>query len=173
MLIYNKFLAVSPLTTHVPIKRVANFIKKRTIIKNVIKIDNFYKLNLKKVPNIAVLGLNPHCETTDKISEEKKEIRPAIKFLKTKKINISGPFSADTFFLKKNLVKFDVVVGMYHDQVLVPAKTLFNFEAINVTLGLPFIKITPDHGPNYQMLGKNKSDSSSIFYAFNFLNEIR
>ena len=62
---------------------------------------------------------------------------------------------------------------MYHDQVLAPAKTLFNFEAINITIGLPFIKITPDHGPNYQMIGKNKSDSSSIFYALNFLNEIK
>ena len=173
MLIYNKFLAVSPLTTHLHIRRVANFIKKKKIIKNVTKIDNFYKLKLKKIPNIAVLGLNPHCETTDNISEEKKEINPAIKLLKNKKIRVSGPFPADTFFLEKNLKKFDVVVGMYHDQVLVPAKTLFNFEAINITIGLPFVKVTPDHGPNYQMIGKNKSDSSSIFYALNFLNEIK
>ena len=61
---------------------------------------------------------------------------------------------------------------MYHDQVLTPAKTLYEFEAINITLGLPFLKITPDHGPNYQMLGKNRSDASSIFYAFNFINKI-
>ena len=173
MLIYNNELAVSPLTTHVPIKKVAAFIKKRKIINNVTKIDHFYKLKLKKIPNIAVIGLNPHCETTDDISEEKKEINPAIKFLKNKKIRISGPFSADTFFLKKNIKKFDVVVGMYHDQVLTPAKMLFNFEAINLTIGLPFIKITPDHGPNYEMIGKNKSDPSSLFYAFNFLNTIK
>ena len=62
---------------------------------------------------------------------------------------------------------------MYHDQVLTPVKTLFEFEAINITIGLPFIKITPDHGPNYDMLGKNKSDPSSIFYALDFLNKIR
>ena len=62
---------------------------------------------------------------------------------------------------------------MYHDQVLTPAKTLFKFNAINITIGLPFYKSSPDHGPNYEMIGKNKSDPSSIFYAFNFLNKIK
>jgi len=173
MLIYNKDLAVNPLTTHIPIKNVSKFIKKKKIINHVNKINNFYKLKLGKKPNIAVLGLNPHCETIDNISEEKKEIIPAIKYLSKKKIKVKGPFAADTFFLKKNIKKFDVVIGMYHDQVLTPVKTLFKFEAINITIGLPFVKITPDHGPNYEMLGKNKSDPSSIFYAFDFLNKIR
>ena len=62
---------------------------------------------------------------------------------------------------------------MYHDQVLTPVKTLFKFKAINITIGLPFIKITPDHGPNFNMLGKNKSDPSSIFYIFDFLDKIK
>ena len=62
---------------------------------------------------------------------------------------------------------------MYHDQVLSPIKTLFKFKAINITIGLPFIKITPDHGPNHEMVGTNKSDASSIFYALNFLNKLR
>ncbi len=171
MLIYNKTLAVSPLTTHVPLKNVTKFIKKKNIIKNILKINDFYRSILNKKPNIAILGLNPHCETTSKVSEEKNEIIPAIKKLK-KKININGPIPADTFFLRKNIKKFDVVLGMYHDQVLTPIKTLFEFNAINITLGLPFIKITPDHGPNYDMIGKNKSDPSSIFYAFEFLNKI-
>ena len=87
-------------------------------------------------------------------------------------MNIDGPFSADTFFLKKNVKKYDVVVGMYHDQVLTPIKTLFKFEAINVTLGLPFIRISPDHGPNSKMLGKGISDPSSFFYAMNFINKL-
>ena len=146
--------------------------KKRRIINNALKINKFYKSILNKNPQIAVLGLNPHCETISKISEEKNEIVPAIKYLIKKRIKISGPFSADTFFLEKNIKKYDVVIGMYHDQVLTPAKTLFKFEAINITLGLPFLKITPDHGPNYQMAGKNKSDPSSIFYALNFLNKL-
>ena len=172
MLIYNNNLSVSPLTTHIPIKNVYKYVKKRRIINNALKINKFYKSILNKNPQIAVLGLNPHCETISKISEEKNEIVPAIKYLINKRIKVSGPFSADTFFLEKNVKKFDVVIGMYHDQVLTPAKTLFKFEAINITLGLPFLKITPDHGPNYQMAGKNKSDPSSIFYAFNFLNKL-
>ena len=98
---------------------------------------------------------------------------PAINYLKEKKIKVSGPFSADTFFLEKNIKKFDVVVGMYHDQVLTPIKTLFKFDAINVTIGLPFIKVTPDHGPNNLMLGKNKSDPSSLIEAFKFIKSLR
>ena len=173
MLIYNKNLAVSPLTTHIPIKNVSKFIKKKKIINNVIKINNFYKSKFKIKPNIAIMGLNPHCETIDAVSEEKKEIIPAIKFLINKKIKVNGPIAADTFFLEKNLKKFDVAIGMYHDQVLTPVKTLFKFKAINITIGLPFIKITPDHGPNFNMLGKNKSDPSSIFYIFDFLDKIK
>ena len=173
MLIYNKNLAVSPLTTHIPIKKVANFVKKKFIINNVIKINNFYKSKIGKKPQIAVLGLNPHCETIDKISEENKQIIPAVKFLLKNKIKINGPIAADTFFLDKNIKKYDVVIGMYHDQVLTPAKTLFKFKAINITIGLPFIKITPDHGPNFDMIGKNKSDPSSIFYALDFIDKIK
>ena len=75
--------------------------------------------------------------------------------------------------MKKNINKYDVVVGMYHDQVLTPLKTLYNFNAINITLGLPFIRISPDHGPNSKMLGKNMSDPSSIFCAMRFINKIR
>jgi len=172
MLIYNKKLAVIPLTTHIPIKNVSKYIKKNKIINSIIKTNNFYKSKLLKVPTIAILGLNPHCETTELVGEEEKEIIPAIKYLKKRKIRVSGPYSADTFFLENNIKKFDVVLGMYHDQVLTPIKTLFNFNAINVTIGLPFIKVTPDHGPNYKMIGKNTSDPSSIFYAFSFLDKI-
>ena len=173
MLIYNKNLAVTPLTTHIPIKDVAINIKKNKIINTAIKINEFYKSKLKREPKIAILGLNPHCESIAKKSEETVEISPAIKYLVKKKIKVFGPFPADTFFLKKNIKKFDVVIGMYHDQVLTPIKTLFKFKAINITIGLPFIKVTPDHGPNYEMIGKNKSDPTSIFYALDFLNKFK
>ena len=93
--------------------------------------------------------------------------------LSKKKIKIFGAFSADTLFIKKNVKKFDVIIGMYHDQVLTPIKTLYEFKAINVTLGLPFIRISPDHGPNNQMLGQNKSDPTSLQEALKFLNKIR
>ena len=173
MLIYNDKLSVSPVTTHLPLKHVAKNITKEKIINNVKKIKKFYENYLKKKPKIAILGLNPHCETIHKFSEEKKIIIPAINTLKNININVEGPFSADTFFLKKNINNYDVVVGMYHDQVLTPIKTLYNFNAINITLGLSFIRISPDHGPNELMLGKNKSDPSSIFCAMRFINKIR
>ena len=173
MLIYNNKLSVSPLTTHLPLKHVAKNITKKKIIMNEKEIKNFYENLLDKKPNIAVLGLNPHCETIDKFSEEKNIIIPAIKYLKKININLDGPFSSDTFFLKKNINKYDVVIGMYHDQVLTPLKTLYNFNAINITLGLPFIRISPDHGPNEKMVGKNLSDPSSIFYAMRFIDKIK
>ena len=172
MLIYNDKLSVSPITTHLPIKYVSKNINKSKIVKKVKSINSFFIKNLKKKPKIAVLGLNPHCETIERVGEEQKEIIPAIKRLRSEKLNIQGPFSADTFFIKKNIDYYDVVVGMYHDQVLTPIKTLYNFNAINITIGLPFIRISPDHGPNISMYGKNKSDPSSIFCAMDFFNKI-
>ena len=172
MLIYNKKLSVSPITTHLPIKYVSKNINKSKIIKKVKSINSFFIKNLNKKPKIAVLGLNPHCETIEKKGEEQKEIIPAIKQLRSERLNIIGPFSADTFFIKKNIDYYDVVVGMYHDQVLTPLKTLYNFDAINITIGLPFIRVSPDHGPNTIMYGKNKSDPSSIFCAMDFFNKI-
>ena len=172
MLIYNKKISVSPITTHLPIKYVSKHINKNKIIKNVRSINSFYKKNFKKKPRFAILGLNPHCESISKISEEKKIIIPAIAKLKGEMIFIKGPFSADSFFLKKNIDEYDVVIGMYHDQVLTPLKTLFNFDAINITIGLPFIRVSPDHGPNSKMYLKNKSDPSSIFCAMDFFNKI-
>ena len=171
MLIFNKELSVSPITTHVPIDKVSQKIKKKVIIKKINNINEFYKKFLNLKPNIAVTGLNPHCETFAGKNIEKDEILPAIKMLKKKKIKILGPFSADTIFLKENRKKFDVVVGMYHDQVLAPIKTIFGFNAINITIGLPFIRITPDHGPNYKMFGLNMSKPDSLIQAFSFIKK--
>ena len=171
MLIFNKELSVCPVTTHVPINKVSQKIKKEVIFKKVNKINEFYKKFLGSKPNIAVTGLNPHCETFEGKNIEKDEILPAIKMLRKKKIKILGPFSADTIFLKENRKKFDVVVGMYHDQVLAPMKTIFGFDAINITIGLPFVRITPDHGPNYKMFGLNSSKPDSLIHAFSFIKK--
>ena len=171
MLIYNRKLSVCPLTTHLPISKVSGKVKKKLIIDKVKKIYFFYKNILKTSPRIAVTGLNPHCESFDKDNKEKKEIIPAIKYLKKIRINVEGPYSPDTIFLKENTKRFDVIVGMYHDQVLGPMKTLYGFKAINITIGLPFIRISPDHGPNIQMLGKNKSDPSSLLESIRFLKK--
>ena len=172
MLIYNKFLSVSPVTTHIPLKDVPKKISTKIILKKIITINKFFKNKLKKIPRFAVTGLNPHCESNFHNSEENKIIKPAIKLAKKKKLNVEGPFAADTLFIKKNIKKFDVVIGMYHDQVITPLKTLYNFNAINITLGLPFIRISPDHGTNNQMLGKKKSDPTSLKEALHFLKKL-
>ena len=171
MLIYNKELSVCPVTTHLPIKQVSSQIKQKKIIEKIILINKFYKTNFKKKPKIGVLGLNPHCESIGKYKEDDRIIRPIIKKLIKKQIKISGPYPADTFFLKRNRINFDVAVGMYHDQVLAPLKTLFEYDAINITLGLPFIRISPDHGPNEKMLGKNLSNPLSMVKAIKFLDK--
>ena len=173
MLIYNDKISVSPITTHLPIKHVAKNINKKKIIENIDVINNFYQTKLKKKPKIAILGLNPHCETSSKINEEELIIKPAIKTLKKNNINISGPYPADTFFLKKNISYFDSVVGMYHDQVLTPFKTIFGFNAANITLGMSFLRLSVDHGPNEKMIGKNKSNTESLEKIFNFIDSIR
>ena len=171
MLIYNKKLSICPITTHLPLKLVVKNITKKKIIEKIRLIDNFYKKYLGFKPNISVLGLNPHCESVDRFNEDEKIIRPTVKYLSKKKINVKGPYSADTAFLKKNRKNIDVIVGMYHDQVLTPIKTLYEYDAINITLGLPFLRISPDHGPNEKMIGQNKSNPLSLIRAIEFLEK--
>ena len=171
MLIFNKNLSVSPLTTHLALKNVHKKITKQKIYKQVNLINSFYKKKFKKLPRIAITGLNPHCESNFQNSEEDKIIIPAIKKLRLKNTKINGPFPSDTIFTKVLLKKYDVIIGMYHDQVLSPMKALFGFDAINITLGLPFTRISPDHGPNYSMLGKNLSDPKSLVQALKFLDK--
>tara|TARA_B100000900_G_scaffold145836_1_gene123563 strand:- start:593 stop:1558 length:966 start_codon:yes stop_codon:yes gene_type:complete len=171
MLIYNKKLSVCPITTHLPLKSVTRLINKKIIIEKIKLIYNFYNKRLGINPKIAVLGLNPHCETIDKYNEDEMILKPAVYSAKNLGFNVTGPYSADTIFLKNNRKKFNVIVGMYHDQVLTPLKTLYEYDAINITLGLPFFRISPDHGPNIGMVGKNLSNPLSLINALTFLDK--
>ena len=170
MIIYNKLLSVSPLTTHLPIKHITKKINKTNILGKVRLIDSFWEQRFKVKPRIAITGLNPHCESIDRYNEDEKIIKPAVKILQKNKFNILGPYPADTLFLKNNRKNFDIIIGMYHDQVLTPSKTLFEYDAINITLGLPFIRVSPAHGPNEKMLGMNKSNSLSLLRSIQFLD---
>ena len=171
MLIYNKNLSVSPITTHLPLRAVAKKINKRDILNRIKLINDFYKKKLKIIPRIGVTGLNPHCESFGSISEDDLIIKPIINKLAKLNYKIYGPFGADTIFMKQNRKKFNVIIGMYHDQVLTPIKTLYEYDAINITLGLPFTRISPDHGPNEKMMGKNKSNPHSLIKAIEFLDK--
>ena len=171
MLIFNKKLSVSPITTHLALKDVSRYITKKIIYTHIKHINNFYKKRFNKKPRIALTGLNPHCESNLINCEEDTIIKPAIKNLQSKNFSVQGPFPADTIFMKEQLKNFDVIVGMYHDQVLTPMKALFGFDAINITLGLPFTRVSPDHGPNSSMLGKNLSNPKSLVKALKFLDK--
>ena len=171
MLIYNKDLSVCPLTTHLPIKLVSKNINQKLIIEKIELINNFFKKNMGFKPKIGVVGLNPHCESILKFKEDEKILFPTVKLLKKKGYKIYGPFPADTIFLKQNRKKYNVVLGMYHDQVLSPIKALKEYDAINITLGMPFYRVSPDHGPNEQMINKNLSNPLSLIKAMKFLDQ--
>ena len=171
MLIYNNKLSVSPITTHVDLKDVSKKISISLIVNKVIKINSWYIKNFKKKPKIGILGLNPHNGELRKNSEEKKKIIPAILKLKKLNINTSGPLVTDTIFM--NYKNYDVIVGMYHDQVLTPFKTIFKFNAINITLGLKYFRASPDHGTAINLIGKNKANYLSLLNSINFLNNFK
>ena len=169
MMLYNPELAVVPITTHISIKEISKKITKELLLKKIIVLNNSYIKIFKKKPKIALLGLNPHNAEFNKKSEEVKIIIPTIKKLKKRNLNINGPYVADSFFINE-FKKFDVAIGMYHDQVLIPFKSLFKFNAINVTLGLPYLRVSPDHGTAKNLIGKNKANFLSLLKCINFIN---
>jgi 4-hydroxythreonine-4-phosphate dehydrogenase len=172
MLIYNKKLSVVPLTTHLEIKNVTNKITFNLIKTKIIALDKFYFKLFKKKPKIAILGLNPHNSENKNKSVENRIIKPAIIKLKKLKIDIKGPFPADTAFNKHNIAYYDIIVGMYHDQVLAPFKALYGYDAINITLGLKYLRISPDHGTAQDIIALNKGNPQSLINAVNFFNKI-
>lgn len=173
MLIYNNELAVAPITTHIKIKAVAKSISILLIKKKIRTIDSFYIKYFNKRPDIAILGLNPHNDEYRKDSEEYKIIIPAIKNLKSEGFKVHGPYSADTIFNNKKKYNYDVIVGMYHDQVLAPFKTKYNFDAINITLGLNYLRVSPDHGVAKDLIKKNKANPNSLINSIRFFSKIK
>ena len=170
MLIYNKKLSVCPVTTHLPLKYVSKKITKKLLKEKILIVNNFFQKFLGFKPRIGVVGLNPHCESVLNYNEDTKIVLPVVNSLK-KRFFLKGPIPSDTIFLKNNRKNFDVIIGMYHDQVLTPIKTLFEYDAINITIGLPFLRVTPDHGPNEIMVGKNTSNPKSLIKAITFLDK--
>ena len=174
MMLASEKLNVALATTHIPIKDVANEINKKLII-NKIKILNGElkrKFNIKN-PNIKVLGLNPHAGENGKIgNEELKVIKPAIKELKKKNINVSFPISADTAFSIKNLKETDAYLGMYHDQVLPVLKALSFGKSINITLGIPIIRTSVDHGVALDIAGTGYGNTSSLSLAIKIAKKL-
>ena len=172
MMIYNKKLSVVPLTTHLEIKYITDKIKYNLIKTKILTLNNSYIKLFKKKPKIALLGLNPHNSENHLNSIENKIISPAVVKLKKLGINIKGPYPADTIFNIQKKLGINIIVGMYHDQVLAPFKALYKYDAINVTLGLDYIRVSPDHGIASDIISLNKANPQSLMSAMNFLNLI-
>ncbi|MDC6482004.1 4-hydroxythreonine-4-phosphate dehydrogenase PdxA [Pelagibacteraceae bacterium] len=172
MMIYNKKLSVVPLTTHIEIKDITKKITFSLIKRKIITLNKSYFKLFKKKPAIGILGLNPHNSENKIDSAENKIISPAVAELKKLRININGPIPADTAFSKEKITCYDVIVGMYHDQVLAPFKALYGYDAINITLGLKYLRLSPDHGVALDIVGLNKANPQSLVSAINFLNKI-
>ncbi len=166
MLMVAENMRVGLVTEHVPVNEIAKHITKENIIGK-LKIMNS---SLQKdfgvdKPRIAVLGLNPHAGDEGLIgNEEETIIKPAIKEAKHSMM-VFGPYSADAFFARAQFERFDAVLAMYHDQGLIPFKSLALGEGMNYTAGLPVIRTSPDHGTAFDIAGKNKADTSSFLEA--------
>lgn len=154
-------------TRHIPLQKVSTQISVSNVYDTVAlthrALKNIFKI---KKPVIAVCGLNPHAGEGGTIGrEEIKKIIPAIKRGQRNKMDIRGPFAADTLFSPDIKHKFDAIVAMYHDQGLIPVKTLYFKKLVNLTIGLPFIRTSPAHGTAFDIAGKKRADPSSMCEA--------
>lgn len=165
MLIGGKIRVVL-VTTHVAISKVNKFIKKDRIFKTISLADRSLKFFGINTPRIAVAGLNPHAGDSGIFgTEETEEILPAIEMAKQNSINVTGPYPADSLFVKAKKGEFDAVVVMYHDQGLIPVKMEGFGKGVNVTLGLPIIRTSVDHGTAYDIVGKGIAETGSLIAA--------
>ena len=164
MLLANSKVKVALLTTHIPLNKVSESISTKKIIETIkILNENLKRLWKIKNPKICVLALNPHAgEGGFMGSEEIEIIEPAINALLSEKICVEGPISADTAFIKEKTSKYDAYLAMFHDQGLPVLKSMGFGDSVNITLGLPFTRISVDHGTAYELAGKNKADPSSF-----------
>lgn len=169
-------MKVALLTEHVPVHDVAKHITRDAIVSKLQLINNSLKrdFNINK-PRIAVLGLNPHAGDEGLIGKEEEEIiKPAIKDAKQRDVFCFGPYPADAFFARGQYEKFDAVLAMYHDQGLIPFKSLALGEGVNFTAGLPGVRTSPDHGVAFDIAGQGKADESSfraaVFKCIDIIN---
>jgi len=168
MLMVASNMRVAVLTEHVPVSAIAPLVTKQHILTKLKLLEESMRRDFGiDKPKLAVLGLNPHAGDDGLIgNEEETIIKPAIKEFKQQGNSIvQGPFSADAFFARGYHERYDAVLAMYHDQGLIPFKSLAHGEGVNFTAGLPAVRTSPDHGTAFDIAGKNKADESSMFSA--------
>lgn len=167
MLIWSERLAVVPATIHVPLADVPRLLTSELLLETARIVDRDYRARFAVPrPRLAFCGLNPHAGEEGTIgSEDEEVVRPTVDALIAEGIDARGPFSADTLFHEDARATYDVAIGMYHDQVLIPAKTLAFHDGVNATLGLPFVRTSPDHGTAFAIAGTGRADPSSLIAA--------
>ncbi len=160
-------MRVGLLTEHLPIGEIAKHVTKENITRKLKVLSDSLKRDFGvSKPRIAVLGLNPHAGDKGLIGKEEEEIiTPAIKEMRNSGMMTYGPYSADAFFAREQYKKFDAILAMYHDQGLIPFKSLAIGEGINYTAGLPVVRTSPDHGTAFDIAGKGIADASSFLQA--------
>jgi 4-hydroxythreonine-4-phosphate dehydrogenase len=174
MMIWSEALKVVPVTIHMPLAEAPRALTTELIVKTarVVDRDLRAKFGLTR-PRLAVAGLNPHAGEGGQIGrEEITVIAPAIEALKAEGIDVVGPLAADTMFHPKARARYDVALTMYHDQGLIPAKTLAFDEGVNVTLGLPFVRTSPDHGTAFDIAGKGIANPASLIAAIRLADRL-
>lgn len=153
-------------TRHIPLAEVAANIKIKDIVETVNLAYNFFKKYGGKNIRAALCGINPHAGDNGILGkEEKKYIFPAYKILKKAGINISKPLPADSAWLKTKNGEYDLICGMYHDQIMIPLKCIDAQKIVNVTAGLPFVRTSPGHGTAFDIAGKGRADASAMIEA--------
>ena len=153
-------------TRHLPISKISSFLTQKDIVLTTKLSADFVKKILKRSPKILLCALNPHAGDNGILGDdEKKTIIPAINTLKKKGYNICGLYPVDVAWAKFLKYKYDLIVGMYHDQIMLPLKVLNPKKIVNVTVGLPFIRTSPGHGTAFDIAGKNVADASSMEQA--------
>ena len=174
MMLAAKDLRVVPLTVHIPLKEVPSQISQEMIIEKAKIIDRALRQDFGlETPRIAVAGLNPHAGEGGTIGTEDGDIiTPAIQALQEEGMTISGPYPADTMFNEEARAGYDIALGMYHDQALIPLKTLDFHGGVNVTLGLSVVRTSPDHGTALNIAGKGVACADSFINALKMAVEI-
>ena len=167
MLLWSPELAVVPVTIHLPLKEVVARLTSDLIVLTgrIVARDLARRFGIAR-PRLAIAGLNPHAGEDGALGEEDlATVRPAVERLKAEGFDARGPLPADTLFHAAARATYDVVLAMYHDQALIPIKTLAFEHAVNVTLGLPFVRTSPDHGTAFDLAGTGRADPSSLIAA--------
>jgi len=164
MLIWSEELAVIPVTIHIPLRDVSDRLSTALIVDSARVAAKDYRSRFGiQNPRLAICGLNPHAGEEGTIGREDIDIiAPAIRQLRGEGIEASGPHPADSLFYEHARKYYDVALGMYHDQVLAPVKALAFDRAVNVTLGLPFVRTSPDHGTAFDLAGSGTANPSSL-----------